>query len=306
MFPYYPKISIGLEIHSTELRLLQLRHRRAYHSVEKFATIKLPSGTIVEGLIKEKSILKCALTRLIEETNTRGQKAAITLPSQNIIITRIKLPNLLSEKELETEIKINLTRFFPGIPHTLCFDFVKIGMDNEYFDILLVATRSQLLTDYVESVESAGIKVKAVDSGLLALIRVTQQMHSPNDFIGILDLNTNSAQFIITHNKKFLCNQHFLISDIKDFVFQLKMIIQKILTVYHESVLQHFYYVGENVIEKFEQMIATAFNVTFLSNKIFINSHKSKQINVEQLLASSHQLMVCMGLALRAKKNVRN
>ena len=158
-FPFRLSQSIGLDIQGHEICLLQLQTRL----IKKMAVVPLPTGAVREGRIQEADVVSRCLRDLVCRTKTKGQTVAIALPDHCVFSKRIESISNLPAKEREQEIKVNINRYFSNPTEALCIDYALLET-REGIDTLLVAAVShEYVSSYVDTVESAGLRVKIVD-----------------------------------------------------------------------------------------------------------------------------------------------
>ncbi len=304
------KPMVGLHIHPDELRLLQMKKLKQGWQVEKIAVADLPKGTIVDGKPCEISQLRDSIANLVSSVHVQKYHAAIALPVNNVITKRIKLASGLSDPEYEMEIRLNLREFFPGISTDLSFDFVKINRGEDYDDFLLIATRQELLNDYVAVVNQAGLKTEIVDVDSFAMMRAINLFHVSTEAIIVLEVNLTLMHFMILQN-----NETLFFQQINIFALSIQEINQRII-----SLIQLYLTTNRNI----------QFNTVFLAGKfhlleqivcfiqgecklkvIFANPFSgmsfSSSISFDMLSQIASRMLICCGLAMRGiTHDIRN
>ena len=131
----------------------------------------LPSGIFTEEKITDWQKLNFCLAELVSEHRLNGMAAAISVPSTLVRMQTIHLPAGLSDADVEAEIYLHLQRDLPGMKDELHLDFTVLPQQAGFNDIFFVAIRNEYNSQYIDCVQTAGLKVKIVDVDVLALER---------------------------------------------------------------------------------------------------------------------------------------
>jgi type IV pilus assembly protein PilM len=255
---------VGIDINAEEIRLLQLRNTRQSFEVEKYAVAPLPAGAVSQGKIRQMEMVQTALNKLVLETGTAKCPAAIALPVNMVITKRVPAP-----------LADDITHYFPGIQDTLCFDYVA---DEK--ELLLVASRSELLNQYKCLLEEAQLKLKIVDVDTFALTRAASLNPPVN---GILDIAPEVTQIIILHERQIIFRQHWQTGNDELLLSELNRALQLCQASHQslriDSMLMSGRILSENVAKNFDIK--------------FIPAHPLTD------LPQAERWMTCTGLAMR-------
>lgn len=232
-FNFYTKASslVGIDLHPTEIRLVQLKKfQQAYQAVRLMAK-ELPKDTFCEGKIKSWDRMSSILTELIETMGLKNSLAAIGLSSNLVIMQQITLPKGLTHEEIEAEIDACLHRDLPGLQGELSIDFNELSSshtaDAEFF---FAATRQEYLSQFIACINASGLQVKIVDVDIYALKRII--FHCLPGVIDRLEVSailysTNNNMILVVCNREYiLFHQFWNLAETTDFYAQLKNKIQ--------------------------------------------------------------------------------
>ncbi len=293
-FPGLGQRGLGLDIQKHEIRLVQLRRKHHQVILEKAEIIALAANAIVDGKIQQVDEVQMALLTLIQKTKVGKCTTVIGLPANCMISKRVQLPANLTPIELETELTSHLSNYFPGIKELLFYDYMKLlSKDSRNDSIFVVAARGDQVMNYVNVVQSVGLKVAIVDIDLYALMRAVQfairKEVKQSSFI-LLDMSSSMAQMIVMHQEELIFYQSFMVDTPDQFYLQLKQAWHLYRGTQIELNLQPIFLLGG------EPALARWIEQTFLMSTYFIDP-------LQNLLESSNvscKLSAAFGLALRA------
>lgn len=172
MHPFITSRLLGLDIQPQSLRLMQLRHTRRGFLAEVAAEESLSAEIFYEGKIRDWQALRMILQIMVKDLQLTDMKTAIQIPYHLVRLQQIKLPPGLTETSIRQEIRMQLERDFPGLNEELAIDFRVRGKNfQEDCAVDFVVTRKDYITQYVNCVNAAGLKVQIVDVDLYALKR---------------------------------------------------------------------------------------------------------------------------------------
>jgi type IV pilus assembly protein PilM len=251
-------------MNAEEIRLLQLRKTRQQFKVEKYAVAPLPAGAVSQGKIRQMEIVQTALNQLVQETGTAKCPAAMALPVNAVITKRVLAP-----------LVDDITHYFPGIQDTLCFDYV-----TDEKELLLVASRSELLNQYRCLLEAAELKMKIVDVDTYALLRAAS-LHPPVN--GLLDIAPEVTQIIVLQERQIIFRQHWQTGNDELLLAELKRALP-LCQASHQSLQINSMLVSGKI---FPESLVENFNIKF------IPAHPLAEISQPE------RWMICAGLAMR-------
>lgn len=169
---------IGLDIGSSYIKVVQLKDTRSGYELELFDMLPISPELIVEGSIIDSIRLTEALKELIRKAKIKTKDAVISVSGHSaVIIKRISLPDM-TEEELSESIKFEAEQYVPFDIEDVNIDFQILGPREEpgQMDVILVAVKKEIINDYVNVVNEAGLNTVVVDVDAFAL----ENMYSIN------------------------------------------------------------------------------------------------------------------------------
>lgn len=165
------KASIGLDIGSSYLKVVQLKDTKGGYELELFDTLQLPPELIVEGSIIDSLRLVDSLRELLKRSKIKTKDAVISIAGHSsVIIKRVTLPEM-SEEELSESIKFEAEQYIPFDIDEVNLDFQILGPKEEpgNMDVILVAVKKEIINEYISVVKEAGFNPIIVDVNSFAL-----------------------------------------------------------------------------------------------------------------------------------------
>jgi type IV pilus assembly protein PilM len=147
--------------------------------VTQFGQVGLPPGAVVEGEIREPAVVTAALKRLWSESGFKNKDVVLGISSQRAMVRPIDVP-AMGQSEMRSALRFQIGELLPIPLDQAVFDFTVLdpgekgdsgGGGGRAARILVVATQRDIVTDAIDVVSKAGLKVRAVDCSPLALLR---------------------------------------------------------------------------------------------------------------------------------------
>jgi type IV pilus assembly protein PilM len=163
--------SIGLDIGSGYLKVVQLKDTKSGYELELLDMLSLPPELIVDGSIIDSLRLIDSLKELSRKAKIRTKDVAISIAGHSsVIIKRVSLADM-SEEELSESIKFEAEQYIPFDIEDVNLDFQILGPKEEpgQMDVILVAVKKDIISEYLSVVKEAGFNCQIVDVNSFAL-----------------------------------------------------------------------------------------------------------------------------------------
>lgn len=165
------KASIGLDIGSSAIKVVQLKEKKGSYELELFDMVNLPPELIVDGSIIDSMRIVELLKELLKKARIKAKNAIVGIAGHaSVIIRRITLPEM-SEEELSESIKFEAEQYVPFDIDDVNMDFQILGPTDEpgQMDVMLVACKKDIINEYTSVVKEAGLNPIVVDVNAFAL-----------------------------------------------------------------------------------------------------------------------------------------
>ena len=165
------KLTVGLDIGSSSVKLVQLKEKRGGFALEAFGSAPLPPEAIVDGALMNSAAIVTAIQEVVAEQKLRAREVAIGVRGHSVIIKKIAMPRM-SQEELDESIQWEAEQYIP-------FDVKDVNIDTQILtpegdaagqmDVLLVAAKKDMINDYTAVCAEAGLAATVVDVDAFAV-----------------------------------------------------------------------------------------------------------------------------------------
>jgi len=165
------KSTIGLDIGSGYLKIVQLKDTKGGYELELFDMLPLPPELIVDGSIIDSLRVVDSLKELARKAKVKSKDVVISMAGHSsVIIKRVALPDM-SEEELYESIKFEAEQYIPFDIEDVNLDFQILGPKEEpgQMDVILVAVKRDIINEYLSVIKESGFNCQIVDVNSFAL-----------------------------------------------------------------------------------------------------------------------------------------
>lgn len=215
MFSFKKKSApiLGIDISATAIKLLELSRSGSKYRVESYAVEALPPNSVSDKTINDIEQVGEAVARAVKKAGTKTKNAAVSVAGSSVITKMISMPAGLSDDEMESQIQIEADQYIPFPLEEVAMDFEVTGEAEEGSDrvnVLLAASRSEIVDNVVASIELGGLNAKVVDIEAFAienaidLVSESFPADISKDAIAIADVGSSVTTFSVLENMKTL------------------------------------------------------------------------------------------------------
>ena len=172
------KLLLGLDIGSSSAKICQLKDGRNGYELESVDREVFPVEAIVDGSIIDRSGVVKSLRTLLNRNKIRQKQCAIAISGFSVIVKRLSMPNQTDE-ELAANIRWEVEQHIPYNFDEVVFDTVVLGRNSNQntMDILLVASKRDVVNEYISVAKEAGLDVRVVDVASFALQNMVETVY---------------------------------------------------------------------------------------------------------------------------------
>ena len=163
------KQCIGLDIGSSSVKAVQLKRKANGWALQAFGMQPLVPQTIVDGTIMDQSAVTEAIRQLWGRLKLRTKDVAIAIAGHSVIIKKITVP-MMKPEELAANIRNEAEHHIPFGRDDVEIDYhVTNPMTaSGQTELLLVAAKKEVVSDYVQVVRDANLIPQVVDVAAFA------------------------------------------------------------------------------------------------------------------------------------------
>ena len=169
-------VKTGLDIGSSAVRAAEVAAGPSGTEVRRFAQVGLPTGAVVEGEVRDEAAVADAVRRLWSEGGFAQKEVVLGISSQRAMVRQLEMPEM-AEVELRSALQYEIGELLPIPVEQAVFDFAVLGPGRPKGDggqttqVLVVVAQRDIVWDSINVARRAGLRVRAVDSSPLALLR---------------------------------------------------------------------------------------------------------------------------------------
>ena len=195
---------VGIDIGSSSVKLVQLWQTREGYQLLNAAIMPLPSEAIVDNSLMDTSAVVDAVKNLVASLSIKSKDVACSISGNAVIIRKIILPAMTSE-ELEDQISWEAEQYIPFDIKDVHIDFQILGpdpIDPSKVQVLLVASKKDIINDYVAVFNDAGLSLNVMDVDSFAVQNAFELNSELSDEVralvnvgaGVMNINVVKAE----------------------------------------------------------------------------------------------------------------
>ncbi len=162
---------VGIDIGSSSVKLVQLARIKDGYQLQNIGIVPLPPEAIVDNSLMDSGSVVDAIKNLIASLGIKAKEVACSISGNAVIIRKISLSAMTSE-ELEDQIGWEAEQYIPFDIKDVHLDFQILGadpVDPARMQVLLVASKKDIINDYVAMFADAGLTLSVMDVDGFAL-----------------------------------------------------------------------------------------------------------------------------------------
>lgn len=187
------KLALGLDIGSSSIKMVMLKESRRGYRLEAFGVAPLPPEAIVDGSLMDSSAVVQAIEELVRSQKVRRKEVATSVSGRAVNVKKLTLPKM-SRQELADNIRWDLEQYITHQADEVYADTeILYEGDDGQMDVLLVAAKRDVVSDYVMVLNEAGLKTVVVDVDALAAQNAVEMAQGFDDSSTIAIINTGAS-----------------------------------------------------------------------------------------------------------------
>jgi type IV pilus assembly protein PilM len=195
---------VGLDIGSSVIKVAEIQISKKGKSLKKFGMTPVAPGAIVEGRIMDMPGVADTIRQLFKTQKIRGKKVAISTGGQSVVIKTINTARV-PDKDIQKSMLAEAEQYIPYDIEDVNVDFQVLG-DSEFssdqMNVLLVAVKKDLVAEYIELTDMAGLNASIIDVDTFALQNIYETLpgQDPEEMILLLDVGASKTSLNILKN----------------------------------------------------------------------------------------------------------
>jgi type IV pilus assembly protein PilM len=195
---------IGLDIGTNSIKIVELDVSGRKTTVVSFGVAPTPKNTILAGEIMDPLLLSEAIRTLVTKSGTKRKHASVGIWGNAVIVKRVSLPKM-DLQLLDEQIRWEAEQYIPFDIQEINLEYHVLNSSKTSIDtmeVLLVAAKKDLIMNYLETVESAGVSCSILDVSTFALANCFMRNYPEltQDTSAIFDIGSGVTNFVVVEN----------------------------------------------------------------------------------------------------------
>ncbi len=191
---------VGLDIGSKAIKAAEIADTKSGQSLSRFGMVELPHGVIEEGMIKDPETAAGAIKELYKTYGIRDQNVAVSVGGYSVIVKKIPV-QVMTEDQLQETIQFEAEQYIPFDINDVNLDFQILG-ENEsnpnQMNVLLVAAKKEMVDDYIQLIQLAGLNPCVIDVDAFALQNIFEANYeSDEETVALIDIGASKTSLNI-------------------------------------------------------------------------------------------------------------
>jgi len=173
---------VGLDIGSSFIKVAEIKVMGKGLVLHKFGYTRIIPGTIVEGRIMDMEGLAAKIRALFKSQKIREKNVAISTGGHSVVIKTIDTTTG-SKKDLHKTIYSEAEQYIPYDIDDVNIDYQVLGesdFSSDQVNVLLVAAKKDLVTEYIDLIQMAGLNLRIIDVDTFALQNAYERLPYEN------------------------------------------------------------------------------------------------------------------------------
>lgn len=196
------KNCIGVDIGSSAIKVVQVKTSKRGVQLVNFGIEPVPPQSIVDGSMMNASAVADAISSIFSQLKIRSKDVALAIAGHSVIIKKISVPTMTRD-ELEEQIHWEAEHHIPFPKDEVELDHQILdpaGGGGNQMEVLLVAAKKEVVTDYADAARQAQLNPCVVDVGAFALQNCFETNYGKSDeTVALLNVGASISTLNIVH-----------------------------------------------------------------------------------------------------------
>jgi type IV pilus assembly protein PilM len=186
---------IGIDIGSSSVKVVQLKGNDGSYQLLNAGILPLPPEAIVDNTLMDSAAIVGVVKNLVSSLGIKIKDVVCSISGNSVIIRKIVLPTMPQE-ELEDQISWEAEQYIPFDINDVNMDFQILSPDSNdpsKMNVLLVASKKDIINDYVSVFSEAGMNLSVVDVDSFAIQNAFEANYdySSEDIIALVNIGAS-------------------------------------------------------------------------------------------------------------------
>ncbi|MEI6214821.1 MAG: type IV pilus assembly protein PilM [Desulfuromonadales bacterium] len=186
---------IGIDVGSSSVKLVHLKEGKGTFQLLNAGILPLPPEAIVDNSLMDSTTIAKNIKNLVASSGVKVKDVACSISGNSVIIRKILLP-VMPQEELEDQIAWEAEQYIPFDINDVNMDFQILSPDNNdpsKMNVLLVASKKDIINDYLAVFNEAGLALTVVDVDSFAVQNAFEINHDfrPDDILALINIGAS-------------------------------------------------------------------------------------------------------------------
>ncbi|MGD8208376.1 MAG: type IV pilus assembly protein PilM [Desulfobacterales bacterium] len=191
---------VGLDIGSRSIKAAEIVETKQGLSLKRFGIVDIAHGAIEEGTINDPETVAESIKQLFKSYNIKEANVAVSIGGYSVIVKKISVQTMDEEKLQET-IHFEAEQYIPFDISDVNLDFQILGESESnpgQMNVFLVAAKKEMVNDYINLVNLAGLNPCIVDVEAFALQNAIEANYDlQNENTALIDIGASKTSLNI-------------------------------------------------------------------------------------------------------------
>ncbi len=191
---------VGLDIGSRTVKVAEIVETKRGHSLKKFGMTDIAPGLIEDGTINDPELVAEAIREVFKPYNIKEQNVAISIGGYSVIVKKINVQTM-AEDQLQETIHFEAEQYIPFDISDVNLDFQILGPNENnpnQMNVFLVAAKKEMVNDYINLVNLAGLNPCIIDVEAFALQNIFEiNYESKDENVALIDIGASKTSLNI-------------------------------------------------------------------------------------------------------------
>ena len=186
---------VGIDIGSSSVKVVQLKDNKGSFQLQNVGIFPSPPEAIVDNTLMDSSSIATVIKNLVASLDIKIKDVVCSISGNSVIIRKIVLP-AMPQEDLEDQILWEAEQYIPFDINDVNMDFQILSPDSHdpsKMNVLLVASKKDIINDYVAVFSEAGMRLSVVDVDSFAVQNAFEANHdySAEDVIALVNIGAS-------------------------------------------------------------------------------------------------------------------
>lgn len=191
---------VGLDIGSRTIKVAEIADTQKRPVLKKIGFIDIAPGVIEDGAIKDPESVADSIRKLFKNVGIKNENVAISIGGYSVIVKKINVQTM-SEERLHETIHFEVEQYIPFNISDVNIDFQILGTNeanSNQMHVLLVAAKKEMINDYINLIQIAGLNPCIIDIDAFALQNVFEANYEVGaENVALIDIGASKTSLNI-------------------------------------------------------------------------------------------------------------